>query len=449
MSNYSNRVTFLLVFFFLWLTIALAQPRYNSPYSRLGLGDPQDANFVASASMGRLGATFHDPYMLNFVNPASLGFVRSTALEVGVFAETSVLENKRTGETANLRDGNLSYIGLGFPLRSPINEALDRKEFDFNWGMAFGLLPYTQVGYDIESTGPGPVDETGEILYLYEGSGSTYRLYWGNGWNYKNFSFGLNLQYVFGKLSQRNEELFLDLSSAYQNFYEEEFSINGFAWNAGAMYKLMLEKSDDPQNKANYSGKSLTFGLYGNGRTGFSTNSNQLLERLSGAYLSRDTFLFTEDIRGKGKLPAQLGVGLLYDDGKRIKLGVDAEWTLWSAYENEAKQEALSDVWKISGGLEWIPDHASYNNFFKRMRYHVGAYYQTDPRSVDGDQLNRYAGIVGLGLPIILKQDIAFINIKFEAGQFGLSEGLQETYYNFSFGFTLNDNTWFYKRKFR
>jgi hypothetical protein len=145
----------------------------------------------------------------------------------------------------------------------------------------------------------------------------------------------------------------------------------------------------------------------------------------------------------------QLGLGILFDDGKRWKVGLDAEWTRWSGYENDAKQETLSDVWKWSAGLEWIPDHTSYNNFLKRMRYHLGAYYQTDPRSVGGEQLTQYAGVAGFGIPIILKQDIAFINLKFETGQFGPSDGLQETFYNFSFGFTLNDNTWFYKRKFR
>lgn len=422
----------------------------NSPWSRLGLGDLADANFTASASMGRLGATFHDPYMINLKNPASLGFLRATALEVGFFSEFSTLKNKPTGASATVRDGNISHMALGFPMHSPINEALERKKSPIDWGMAIALLPYSRVGYAIESTEAGPSEEVGSILYSYEGTGSTYRLYWGNGLSYKNLSFGLNLQYVFGKISRINEELFVDLNSAYQNYYRESFNINGFAWNVGIMYKVMLGGADAMEGQPKVSGrKSLTFGLYGNSRTGVTTLSDQFFERLNGGYLSRDTFFLNKEVSGTGTLPAQAGFGIMYDDGKKIKAGVDVEYTGWAKYRNDAKPESLLNVWKWSAGLEWIPDHTSYNNFFKRVRYHFGGYYETDPRSLDGEQLYRYAGTVGFGLPIILKQDIAFINIKVESGQFGLSDGLKKIFTNFALGFTLNDNTWFYKRKFR
>jgi hypothetical protein len=56
---------------------------------------------------------------------------------------------------------------------------------------------------------------------------------------------------------------------------------------------------------------------------------------------------------------------------------------------------------------------------------------------------------LGLGLPLKLPRGMpSFMNLGFEAGQLSSSNSLNETYYKLNIGFTLNDNTWFYKQKF-
>ena len=122
----------------------------------------------------------------------------------------------------------------------------------------------------------------------------------------------------------------------------------------------------------------------------------------------------------------------------------------WGEYINEAKPDSsLSDTWRLKAGVEWIPDYQSYNNYFKRMRYRFGFYYGLDPRSFEGEQLKEYGVSLGFGFPIIMsRQRISFVNLAVEAGQFGLSDTLRETFVKMTLGFTLNDNTWFFKRKF-
>lgn len=96
-----------------------------------------------------------------------------------------------------------------------------------------------------------------------------------------------------------------------------------------------------------------------------------------------------------------------------------------------------------------MPDVRSYNKYLKKVRYRFGAFYSKDPRSVDGNNLLTYGATVGFGLPVILPQGKkSFVNLAFEMGQTGLSEALQNTYFKINLGFTLNDNTWFFKRKF-
>jgi hypothetical protein len=52
-------------------------------------------------------------------------------------------------------------------------------------------------------------------------------------------------------------------------------------------------------------------------------------------------------------------------------------------------------------------------------------------------------------LPVILpRQQTSFVNLALEIGRIGADSPIEETYFRLSAGFTLNDNTWFYKRRF-
>ena len=89
--NKSLQILFggLMLFLASW---AHAQPKINSPYSRFGIGEIRDQNFVALSSMGGLAASYHNIYNVNALNPASLGFLRNTAFEVGVYGKNSWLK---------------------------------------------------------------------------------------------------------------------------------------------------------------------------------------------------------------------------------------------------------------------------------------------------------------------------------------------------------------------
>ncbi|MEM6699878.1 MAG: hypothetical protein AAF599_15855, partial [Bacteroidota bacterium] len=128
----------------------IAEPTYNSPYSILGLGDLMDQPFAVNAGMAGLSAAYHDPYHLNSLNPASLGWLRTTAFETAIFGRFAQLE--AGDQTDGVWSGNLNYIALGFPLKNPVNEALDRVIPEFGAGMMFALIPYSVASYDIETS---------------------------------------------------------------------------------------------------------------------------------------------------------------------------------------------------------------------------------------------------------------------------------------------------------
>ena len=426
-------------------------PKDNSPYSRLGLGDLVNQNFATSLGYGGLAATFFDYYSLNNINPAANAYLKATAFEIGVFMENSSLKSNTDNSKTNFWNGNLSAISLGFPLSNPINEVLDQKKKRISWIMNFALVPYTTVGYNIEAT--AVIDGRDTTLNSFQGRGGLYTIQWGNAMKYKNFSAGLNLGYVFGKITNERKIDFIDGNgindfSFYQDDLVDEFSLGGFVWNAGLMYRHQFKKMKDGVLAPN--GKSIIFGLYGNSKHATKTNSSQEYFRGNrGFNIPTDTIRNLSDLKGKATLPSAFGVGLMYENEFKFRLGFDFSATAWDNYSNEAKVESLANTWRVALGGEYIPNYSSYNSQWKRIRYRAGFYYENDPRIVVNQQLTKYALTLGMGIPIILpRSQVSFVNLAFEIGRFGTDNSIQETFFKTTIGFTLNDNTWFFKRKF-
>jgi hypothetical protein len=56
---------------------------------------------------------------------------------------------------------------------------------------------------------------------------------------------------------------------------------------------------------------------------------------------------------------------------------------------------------------------------------------------------------IGAGFPLVLpRQQVSFVNLAIQMGTIGDPSILRERFIKLNLGFTLNDNTWFYKRKF-
>lgn len=421
------------------------QPKGNSPYSRFGLGDPAALPFAAQNAMAGLSAAFHDPFFMNMVNPAALSHLAATDLETGLFAKYSRLSDGNNAD--NLWSGNLNYFALGFPLLNPINRALDKKSNDLGLGMGLVLQPFTTMGYDLSTEQTFP--EVGTARTTFKGTGGAYRFMWGNAIRYKRLAAGANIGYLFGKLSYNRTVEFADIGpTSYYTIYLDEQSVSGFQWNAGAMWTAPLQKKADGSNRS-LREKNLIFGLYGNSATTLRTNDSRFYVRDNQAYNVTDTLVFENNIRNTGTLPGEYAFGVTYDHTGKLKLGIEYGVGLWSQYRNPLRNEQLADTRRIALGLEYIPDLYSYNNYWQRVRYRAGAYYRTDPRTINGRQLSDLGLSLGMGLPVILpRQQTSFINFTLEGGSLGTAQALRETYIRMTLGFTLNDNSWFFKRKF-
>lgn len=426
-----------------------AQPKQNSPYSRYGLGDPINQFFASQAGFGGQAVAYHDPFHLNLVNPASYAFLRATTFEGGMYAKYS--DYQSSAASLGNWSGNMAYLAIGFPLRSPINEVLDRRKSSWHFGMGAALTPNTVVGYKIFSLDTLP--DLGALENDFEGNGGTYRFTWSNAAKYKNTAFGVNLGWIFGKNVYESTTAFADSLPTFRSTRREDIRLGGLTWNAGVQHDFILKYSENDKSLAT---RWLTVGITGEGSNNIRSTADNLFVRHrgrspNGQFDSGDTLLFETGTKRTLSLPAALRVGVQYVMANKLRVGAQYAYEGWSVFRNEARANdaEFRNTTSISAGVEYIPDHISYNNYGKRIRYRAGAYLRQDPRVVNGQKLDDIGISLGLGFPIILpRQQTSFINTALEIGRLGTDSPIQETYFRLTAGFTFNDNSWFYKRRF-
>lgn len=425
---------------------AFGQGDDNSVYSRFGLGDPVDNHFIHLRTIGGLGASYNDPYHVNFINPASLSHLRAVAFDMGVYGKIANLSDGITSQ--NVESGSLEYISLAMPLSNPVNEILEREYRDYGFGMAFTLMPHTTVGYDLSAF--EETEEFGTIEKNYQGTGGTYKFMWGNSGRYKDFSFGLNLGYLFGKISNERRIVFDQEEFGFNNLFQNEYSVSGFIWNMGVQYSKILNEAEVLKNRL-IPAKRIVFGGYFGSNTGFNTNadvSNIGVQAFSSSLILQDTLFAATDIEGKGTLPGELGLGITYQSGEKLTFGVNYSLTNWSAYKNDANPGDLKDAYRISMGGHIRPNSLSQSNYWDRVYYRFGLEYSTDPRVVEQQDINAYGVHFGLGLPFIYQRRISHANIGFNFGIKGKNSPIEEKFVRISLGFTFNDAEWFLKRRY-
>ena len=423
------------------------QPKENSPFSSIGLGNLAPQYYAISSAMGGLSAGFRDISSLNFENPAASTALRITAFEVGLYAKNNTISSG-DGAAATSASGNLSYLALGFPTYSSINELLDRTDRKFRWSMGFALTPFSTVGYNVVTQQNHPATDTAQVLGYEIGSGGAYKILWNNGVQYKNLSLGLNLGYVFGNMSYDKQLTFNNLNNSFSNLYNQDYSIKGLTYALGAQYDISLGTS----TKDKPSTKHLILGVYGNPATNFTTVSSSSLRVVSSISTGTDTINTLNSITGNGKLPSSFTAGFMYENIGKLRLGAQYTVSQWSQYQNDARPTSsnLSDSYQLSLGGEYVPNANSYKG--NKLRYRLGFTTGTDPRNSGGSQLQSFSITSGIGFSFIDRQQglVSSINLGLEYGKLSNSaSALSEQYIKLNLGITLNDNTWFMKRRYQ
>ena len=143
---------FLLIVLFFCSSILFSQTNTGSPYSINELGEINFSGNVSNLSMGGIDVKI-DSIEVNLNNPASYAKLKTSNYLVGTFLKTSSISNTISSE--NISSANINYIAIAIPTKK--------------FGFGFGIIPYSSVGYRIESINNN--DQGVSIFNNYQGSG--------------------------------------------------------------------------------------------------------------------------------------------------------------------------------------------------------------------------------------------------------------------------------------
>ncbi len=437
-------ITFLL---FLMVGSIAAQQLHN-PISNFGMGEFLDNDQTAVFTTGWANNTFNDRYHANISNPASYSFLQSTSFEVGINAKRSTLTNGISDYS--YWSGQLSHLSLAFPVFSPYNELLEKKDRKIHWGMGLALSPYSQVSYNYQFTTSDPV--AGNILNGQGGTGGTYKLSYNNGISYKGFAFGIGAKYIFGKIHRRKEIAFSDYNVEfnYITSLESEIYAKGFLFDFSGMYTHIFNPMTNGKKTDYDKEQKLTIGTTFQPMAKLQSN----LTSVNYTYSSQigtglgDTLSVINGEVTKNNYNSAYGFGVSYQKGSNWKVNINYDALIFDQYALKGLEANYnnSGIWKIGG--EWCPEPNSYGSFLKRSKYRLGFRTGTMPLELEGVQAKVVAGTIGFGFPIFMNRQISHVNLGLEAGKKTYGSNFDETYIKFQVGFNLNDDLWFLKKKF-
>lgn len=401
------------------------------PYSRYGLGILQQPQPAFLRGWANQSTAFHNAYNLNFMNPASYSYLTNTVFEAGLFGSSMKIKTV-TDSQAVFGDGGIATLALGFPV---IKNKL---------GLSFGLTPFSRVNYDIIQVNDS-VPGLGYSENYFQGTGQLYTFYLGSGYKWKNLSIGVNAQYLFGKLDYNTVLAFPEAQNSYNTLRNESRVIGDIIFTGGLQYRQFL---DDKKVYA------LDFGLTGNLQSNLNATRNLMYVRfiysqelVDSIPIPRDTISNVSDSEGKIVLPMRYSAGLIFSKASHYMIGVTYDFGKWSDYSSFGEKDLTGNSWRLSAGIQIIPDYKSYTQYLKVVAYRAGFSMGKNYLEFNGKELPEYEANLGIGFP--LKRVLSELSLSGEFTHLGsLKENpLAISTFRITLGVTLNDR-WFQKRKF-
>jgi hypothetical protein len=381
----------------------------NSPYSRFGYGVLDQATFGQTKGMGGVGIGIRENNMINATNPASYSAVDTMTMLFDFGLNTSTSLFKQGSASMGTTNGGLDYVSMKIPFKPW-------------WGAAIGLYPISKVGYTY--TFNNVLGNGDEYTGTYTGSGGLNAVFLGTSVALgKHLALGVNYKYISGQITQTSFEDFN--SSEIKNVsVSESWYLNGSAFDLGVQYKQAINTRNE-------------FVL---GAT-FSENAplNNDVYKMS---VSTDTS--SSNTSSDFSMPRTIGLGVSWKYDKRLTVALDVNRQLWSdAYFNGAV-DSLSDMTRVSFGMEYLPSFSS-NRYYKAIKYRLGCNYSDSYIKNDMGNIRNLGVTLGFGLPLNMN---SALNVAFELGKVipPVSSLISETYFKVSLAMTFNE-TWFFKRK--
>ena len=409
---------------FLFLnSISFAQQGTSSPYSFYGIGDVKFKGTAENRAMGGL-TIYSDSIHLNIQNPATYSILKLTTFSLGGTYLTSNLSTSNQSEKA--RRTAVDYLAVGLPLGK--------------FGVGFGLMPYSSVGYNIQSNIAATANNPQEIKQ-YSGTGGINKVFFGVGYALtKKLSVGIDYSYNFGKIQTYS---FRFIEGIQYGTREKNLSdITGGTLTAGVNFNPPINKKLNGFVSLTYSPDSKLSSLN-------SRNIATIQYSSSGAEIIVEP-LDVNVANTNLTIPSKLAIGFGVGQNKKWMLGTEITYQKSSNMGNrfnDINNVNYENSTRFAIGGFYIPNYNTFSKYYEKIIYRGGLRYENTGLIINNTSVKDYAVTAGMGLPLM--GVFSNINIGLEYGQRGTTSAnlVQENYTNISIGFSLNDK-WFQKRRF-
>lgn len=427
----------LLILLLVSVTQAKAQEGTASPYSFYGIGSLKFKGTVENRSMGGL-SIYTDSIHINLRNPASYA-----SPNLKVFGNTNRPVKYTVGashntiklNTADVEDKTATttfdYLALSVPMGK--------------FGMGLGIMPYTSVGYKLESFN----DE--DLTNRYRGQGGLNKAFFSLAYLiYDGLSIGVDVNYNFGNIQNSSISFLYDDDGnlvQYQSREENRSDLSGLNYNLGISYKTLLNPKLELVTGLTFRPKS---NLTSKNQRAFSTI---IISETTGEEFAIDTIDETLDESQKQTdltIPARFSFGAGLGEPQKWFAGIEYESQKTSQFSNDFLGSAgviYEDGSRISLGGFFIPDYKSITSYWKRAVYRAGFRFENTGLNIESETIKEFGISFGVGLPV--GRLFSNANLGVEFGKRGTTNNnlIEENFVNFQLSLSLNDR-WFEKRKY-
>jgi len=402
-----------IIFGFIALTVSSsiqAQSSANSPYTRYGYGILADGSFGPARAMGGTSLGFRQNNRINSANPASYSAIDSTTFlfdfglsgQIGKFAEGNARETKQ--------NGGIDYLAIQFPLWK-------------NVGASIGLVPFSTVGYQF---GDSLALNTTSGTKTYSGEGGFSQVYGGIAWApFKNLSVGANFNYLFGSIS--HEKATTLGTGVYSGSETIRLRSRALKTDFGVQYFTTGKE------------KNFCIGATYSPKTKISATVDTIKIQSNSSSTTAKTTGIDFDIADS------YGLGAAIQLNNNWTIASDALYQNWSKANYYSKKDTLNDRFRISGGVEYIPN-SNGRKYYERIKYRLGAHVSNNYLNIRNQSLGEYGVSLGLGLPFKTSRSVLNLGVEYTKINPQNSLMIKESYLKFSVNITFNE-FWFFKRK--
>lgn len=430
---------FLGIVVFLISVYGYAQQGSSSPYSFYGIGSLKFKGTVENQSMGGI-SVFNDSIHINLRNPAGYAGQnlksfnnegRPVKYSVGGSQSQISLKGESASESSST--SSLDYLAIAIPLGK--------------FGAGFGLLPYTSVGYKLQSFSP---EET--LQYKYRGEGGINKVFLGFGYQLSNnLKIGVDASYNFGNITNTNIAFGYNEQGEFLQYHTREINrsdLGGLSYNLGVIYTKLLKSNLQFTASGTY---APSINLKSTNQRNFSTVVVNLDTDQEVALNTIDVDLGeigleTTDL----KIPSKTSFGFGFGAPRKWFAGVDYTFLKASQFSNRllvVDNSTYEDASSISFGGFYIPEFDSFNKYWKRIVYRTGIRFENTGLKVNEQVIKEFGISFGVGLPV--GRIFSNANLAVEFGKRGTTSAnlVRENFVNFQMSLSLNDR-WFEKLKF-